>query len=38
MAQLTNVVATNNSIGNREDLEDVIYRVSPEETPKRLGL
>ena len=33
MAQLGSIVATNNSIGNREDLEDVIYRVSPEETP-----
>ena len=33
MAQLGNVVATNNSIGNREDLSDVIYRVVPEETP-----
>lgn len=33
MAAPTNTVATTNSVGNREDLEDVIYRVAPEETP-----
>ena len=33
MATLTNAVTTANSLGNREDLEDVIYRVAPEETP-----
>ena len=29
MATLTNAVTTANSLGNREDLEDVIYRVAP---------
>jgi hypothetical protein len=33
MSAPTNTVATTNSVGNREDLEDVIYRVAPEETP-----
>lgn len=38
MAAPTNTVTSLVSIGNREDLEDVIYRVAPEETPERLGL
>lgn len=33
MTAPTNTVTTAISIGNREDLEDVIYRVAPEETP-----
>jgi hypothetical protein len=33
MAAPTNTATTLVSIGNREDLEDVIYRVAPEETP-----
>lgn len=33
MAAPTNTVTTLNSIGNREDLEDTIYRVAPEATP-----
>lgn len=33
MAAPTNTLTTATSIGNREDLEDVIYRVAPEETP-----
>lgn len=33
MAAPTNTTTTLVSIGNREDLEDVIYRVAPEETP-----
>lgn len=33
MAAPTNTVTSLVSIGNREDLEDVIYRVAPEETP-----
>jgi hypothetical protein len=33
MTAITNTVSTLNSIGNREDLEDIIYRVVPEETP-----
>lgn len=33
MAAPANTTTTLVSIGNREDLEDVIYRVAPEETP-----
>lgn len=33
MAAPTSTVTSLVSIGNREDLEDVIYRVAPEETP-----
>jgi hypothetical protein len=33
MAAPTNTATSLVSIGNREDLEDVIYRVAPEETP-----
>src|SRR5438309_8989895 len=33
MAAPTNTTTTLNSVGDREDLEDVIYRVAPEETP-----
>jgi hypothetical protein len=33
MSAPTNTVTTGVSVGNREDLEDVIYRVAPEETP-----
>lgn len=33
MAAPTNAVLTTTLVGQREDLEDVIYRVSPEETP-----
>lgn len=33
MTAPTNTVTTAVAIGNREDLEDVIYRVAPEETP-----
>ncbi|MBI3678098.1 MAG: DUF5309 domain-containing protein [Proteobacteria bacterium] len=33
MAAPTNAVTTLVSFGNREDLEDVIHRVAPEETP-----
>lgn len=33
MAQPTNTFATNDAIGNREDLSDIIYDVSPSETP-----
>ena len=33
MAAPTNTVTSLISIGNREDLEDVIYRVAPEDTP-----
>lgn len=33
MAAPSNTVTSLVSIGNREDLEDVIYRVAPEETP-----
>lgn len=33
MAAPANLVTTLNSVGNREDLEDVIYRVAPEKTP-----
>jgi hypothetical protein len=33
MSAPTNTVTSLVSIGNREDLEDVIYRVAPEETP-----
>lgn len=33
MTALANTTTTLVSIGNREDLEDVIYRVAPEETP-----
>lgn len=33
MSALANTTTTLVSIGNREDLEDVIYRVAPEETP-----
>lgn len=33
MAQKTNTFATFNAVGNREELADAIYRISPEETP-----
>lgn len=33
MAALANTTTTLNSVGNREDLEDTIYRVAPEKTP-----
>lgn len=33
MALPTNTFATYSAIGNREDLEDVIYRIDPTETP-----
>lgn len=33
MAAITNTVTSTSAVGNREDLEDVIYRVAPEETP-----
>lgn len=33
MAAPTNLTTTLNSIGNREDLTDVIHRVAPEKTP-----
>ena len=33
MAQPTNTFDTYDSVGNREDLQDKIYMVSPEKTP-----
>lgn len=33
MAALANTTTTLNSVGNREDLSDTIYRVAPEKTP-----
>lgn len=33
MAQQTNSFATFNAVGNREELADAIYNISPEETP-----
>jgi hypothetical protein len=33
MAKVTNAFDTYTSVGNREDLSDVIYNISPEETP-----
>lgn len=33
MAAPTNTITALNNIGQREDLQDVIYRVAPEETP-----
>lgn len=33
MSQLSGTYETYESIGNREDLEDVIYNIAPEETP-----
>ena len=33
MAQPTNTFSTNDAIGIREDLSDVIYNVDPTETP-----
>lgn len=33
MAQKANTFATFNAVGNREELADAIYRISPEETP-----
>lgn len=33
MAQQANTFATFNAVGNREELADAIYRISPEETP-----
>jgi len=33
MAQPTNTFASNNAVGNREDLSDIIYDVSPTDTP-----
>lgn len=33
MAQIANTFATFNAIGNREELADAIYNISPQETP-----
>ncbi len=33
MAAPTNTVVTTSAVGNREDLEDMVYRLSPEKTP-----
>ncbi len=33
MAAPTNAILTTTLVGQREDLEDVIYRVAPEDTP-----
>lgn len=33
MAQPTNTFATNDAVGNREDLSDIIYEVTPTKTP-----
>lgn len=33
MAQVTGTMSTYDAVGNREDLEDVIYQITPEETP-----
>ena len=33
MAAPTNTVVTTTAVGNREDLEDMVYRVAPEKTP-----
>jgi hypothetical protein len=33
MTAPTNLSTTLNAAGNREDLEDTIYRVAPEKTP-----
>lgn len=33
MAQVTNTFSSYDAVGNREDLEDTIYRITPEETP-----
>lgn len=33
MAVITNTFLTYDSVGNREKLEDIIYRIDPEETP-----
>ena len=33
MAQPTNTFDTYDSVGIREDLSDIIYNISPEETP-----
>ena len=33
MAVPTNTVSAHNRVGIREDLEDVIYSISPTETP-----
>jgi hypothetical protein len=33
MAQQTNTFATFNAVGNREELADAIYNISPEDTP-----
>jgi len=33
MAQVTGTFSSYDAVGNREDLEDVIYQITPEETP-----
>ena len=33
MAKVTNAFDTYTAVGQREDLSDVIYNISPEETP-----
>src|SRR3977135_3293100 len=38
MALPTNTFATYESIGNREDLSDVVYRIDPTETPFVSGI
>jgi hypothetical protein len=38
MALPTNALATYESIGNREDLSDVIYRIDPTDTPFMSGI
>src|SRR6266851_3530019 len=38
MALPTNTFATYESVGNREDLSDVIYRIDPTDTPFVTGI
>jgi len=33
MAQITNTYETYDAVGNREELADKIYQITPEETP-----
>ena len=33
MAQLTNTFETYDAVGNREDLQNIIYNITPTDTP-----
>jgi hypothetical protein len=38
MAQVTNTYSTYDAVGEREDLSDIIYSISPTDTPFMSGI